>query len=299
MWVENDHPCQHHIRQRWGGRGRTAATVLLLSLTAIALGCARPVDDDLSITLPPTATIPSTEEAAPAPSDGSAPVAVDPDTSGLRIEPAVLNLAVGESLPVQVWFDNPEGVTGIEIYLSFDPGFIHVEDSAPEIDGVQVEPGSVPNPEQVIQREVNNETGVILYQVAQETGAPARTSGCVARFNVQAVAQGESPMRFTIVNVSGANGGALETPGQVDGLVIVGAGSADAQPAQPPAATQPTSIPAAGGQVQHTVQAGENLFRIALHYGTTVEAIVEANQLTDASAIRVGQVLVIPGVTPG
>lgn len=45
----------------------------------------------------------------------------------------------------------------------------------------------------------------------------------------------------------------------------------------------------------HTVQAGENLFRIALRYDTTVDAIREANGLPNHT-IRVGQDLAIPDV---
>jgi LysM repeat protein len=44
----------------------------------------------------------------------------------------------------------------------------------------------------------------------------------------------------------------------------------------------------------HTVQAGENLFRIALYYGVTVDEILTANNLTTVY-IYVGQKLVIPG----
>lgn len=50
----------------------------------------------------------------------------------------------------------------------------------------------------------------------------------------------------------------------------------------------------AGGQVTHTVQAGENLYRIALKYGVTVDAIAQANNITNPNLILVGQVLVIP-----
>lgn len=46
--------------------------------------------------------------------------------------------------------------------------------------------------------------------------------------------------------------------------------------------------------VIHTVQPGENLFRIALYYGTTVDAIRAANSL-DTVYIYVGQRLTIPG----
>jgi LysM repeat protein len=48
----------------------------------------------------------------------------------------------------------------------------------------------------------------------------------------------------------------------------------------------------------HTVQAGENLFRIALRYGLTVETLASANGITDPARIYVGQVLVIPDGTP-
>jgi len=44
----------------------------------------------------------------------------------------------------------------------------------------------------------------------------------------------------------------------------------------------------------HTVRPGENLYRIALRYGVTVEAIARANGLSDPERIRAGQVLTIP-----
>jgi LysM repeat protein len=46
--------------------------------------------------------------------------------------------------------------------------------------------------------------------------------------------------------------------------------------------------------ITHVVQPGENLFRIAQHYGTTVDAIVAANGLTNKRLIHAGQRLVIP-----
>ncbi len=50
----------------------------------------------------------------------------------------------------------------------------------------------------------------------------------------------------------------------------------------------------AEGSVVHVVQAGENLFRIALRYGVTVDAVVAANGLSSASHVYVGQRLTIP-----
>ena len=57
----------------------------------------------------------------------------------------------------------------------------------------------------------------------------------------------------------------------------------------------PTSLPT--GQATHVVQRGENLFRIALRYGTTVESVASANGIANPARIYAGQVLIIP--SPG
>ena len=45
----------------------------------------------------------------------------------------------------------------------------------------------------------------------------------------------------------------------------------------------------------HVVAAGENLFRIALRYGTTVQALAELNGIYNPAHVYVGQTLRIPG----
>jgi LysM repeat protein len=64
-------------------------------------------------------------------------------------------------------------------------------------------------------------------------------------------------------------------------------------------APSPTSE---GGEIVHVVQRGENLFRIALRYGTTIQAIASRNNIVNPSLIWAGQKLVIPvgqdGSTP-
>lgn len=48
----------------------------------------------------------------------------------------------------------------------------------------------------------------------------------------------------------------------------------------------------------HTVQYGENLYRIALRYGVSMDAIAQANELANQSRINVGQQLTIPNFDP-
>jgi LysM repeat protein len=57
-----------------------------------------------------------------------------------------------------------------------------------------------------------------------------------------------------------------------------------------------------GEQITHIVQPGENLFRIALKYGTTVEAIAAANNIINPNLVYAGQKLIIvkgSGAVPG
>lgn len=67
-------------------------------------------------------------------------------------------------------------------------------------------------------------------------------------------------------------------------LIIPGATDMPPEPGMPP-----------GRPGVHIVQPGENLFRIALSYGTTVDAIAEANHIVNPWFIYVGQELTIPG----
>ena len=85
----------------------------------------------------------------------------------------------------------------------------------------------------------------------------------------------------TVDAIRRANG--LADPAQIDAgqrLII-------------PTAYAPTTPDEA--EATHTVQAGENLFRISLKYGVTVKALVELNGLYNADQIVAGQELAIPG----
>jgi len=59
----------------------------------------------------------------------------------------------------------------------------------------------------------------------------------------------------------------------------------------------PTPQPMAEA-ITYTVKAGDSLISIAEEYGTTVEAIVAANEIADPHMIRLGQELIIPAALP-
>lgn len=59
--------------------------------------------------------------------------------------------------------------------------------------------------------------------------------------------------------------------------------------------TAPAAVPAAARHVTHTVVRGDTVWDLARHYGSTVTAIVDANDLDARGTIHVGDSLVIPG----
>ncbi len=84
--------------------------------------------------------------------------------------------------------------------------------------------------------------------------------------------------------------------------VLVSTGGTD-----PVEASAEFAVVAAGGEETgedtggtYTVQAGDTLYSIAQRYGTTVEALLDANtDILDASVIRVGQVINVPTLDQG
>lgn len=66
-------------------------------------------------------------------------------------------------------------------------------------------------------------------------------------------------------------------------------------PATPRPYTIPDSAVATEGGVIHTVEAGDTLYRISVIYNITMDAIAEANNLTDRRVVSIGQKIFVPG----
>jgi LysM repeat protein len=62
----------------------------------------------------------------------------------------------------------------------------------------------------------------------------------------------------------------------------------------PTATPTPTATLPPGTQVTYVVQTGDTLYSIALHFGVSVQDLMNANGLTNPNYIQIGQTLIIP-----
>jgi LysM repeat protein len=65
--------------------------------------------------------------------------------------------------------------------------------------------------------------------------------------------------------------------------------------AQTTGAAVPQPVQSASNAGKYTVQAGDTLFALALRFGVTQVALAQANSLSNADLLQIGQVLLIPG----
>lgn len=79
--------------------------------------------------------------------------------------------------------------------------------------------------------------------------------------------------------------------GQV--LVIPSEGSVATEPSEPEQPAEPP-VPSDGEERIHTVTAGENLFRIGLVYGFTIDELASYNGIVDPTRLEIGQIIRIP-----
>lgn len=147
--------------------------------------------------------------------------------TGLRYQPSAIlhtnpeatQLKVGDTTTVDLVLADVRGLYGAEIHLRFDPEALRVIDAAPDTDGVQLEPGTLPAPDFVVQNEADNDTGSIDYAVTQlPPSKPGEGSGVIARITFQAIKPSVSLIQFDqflLADTIGGNIDALPRDGQI------------------------------------------------------------------------------------
>ncbi|WP_448072065.1 LysM peptidoglycan-binding domain-containing protein [Georgenia yuyongxinii] len=129
------------------------------------------------------------------------------------------------------------------------------------------------------------------------TAVPARTHRVVAGDTVSALAKRYGTTVAAIIAANNLGPNALIRVGQtlqVGGSATVVPVSAPVAGAPAPVAAVPAAPAATPTAGTYTVRAGDTVSALARSWGTTVPAVVEANRLSGAGLIYVGQTLKIP-----
>jgi LysM repeat protein len=130
-------------------------------------------------------------------------------------------------------------------------------------------------------------------QPAQATAAPQPTAAASSSGpTVHTVQSGER--LFSIARLYNVNPYAIAQLNGISAPYLIYPGQKLKIPGTGPSATPvPNQTPVPGGST-YTVQPGDNLFRIALKFGKSMQAIAAANNISNYNFIYVGQVLKIP-----
>ncbi|MCK4473433.1 MAG: LysM peptidoglycan-binding domain-containing protein, partial [Anaerolineae bacterium] len=132
---------------------------------------------------------------------------------------------------------------------------------------------------------------LLVVQLVLATGIVAQASPSLSPCTYYTVQRGDT--LYAIARRYGTTAQAIAQANQIYNPSLIHAGQVLYIPGWGPPPPPPPS-----GDVYYTVQRGDNLYRIARRYGTSVWAIVVANNLSNPSLIYCGQVLLIPGEGP-
>ena len=278
------------------------------------------------------------------------------DGTTVVISPQSREVAVGAMTTVDIRIENVNGLYGAEVHLTFDPSLLEVVDADVGMNGVQIEPGTFPNPYFTAQNAVDQDAGKIDFAVSQgPNDFPVNGSGVLATVTFKGKAAGTRTVSFANALLSDQSGGQISASTQ-DGTITIteedtptptatpeedtptptptpedtptatptsentptatptseNTPTATPTPEDTPTATPttegtptvtptPTSTPSVTptplpGNIlgYHTVRSGETLYCIGRAYGVDPYAIASHNGILNPNIIHAGNVLAIP-----
>ncbi len=120
--------------------------------------------------------------------------------------------------------------------------------------------------------------------------ATALTVPAAAQDNTATATLLSTPIDLNATAVATDTNSAVNSPVPTDITADTETAQATSQPIQP---TQPSTASAV-----YVVQRGDDLFRISLKFGLSIDALSQANGIVNPNVIYVGQKLILPGISP-
>jgi hypothetical protein len=143
----------------------------------------------------------------------------DQPQTRLHVSPQATRLEVGDTTTLDLAIAQVRDLYGIEVHLRFDSEAIEIVDADPAQDGIQLEPGTLPTPDFVVQNQADNDTGTIDYAVTQlPPRKPGEGAGVIARITLRAKQSSVSDIHFQeflLADTNGSNIDAISQDGQI------------------------------------------------------------------------------------
>ena len=240
------------LQEQMGCTFWVALALIAIVLILIALGIGRLVWTLIGETKPEIAP------AGPTPSGivESRLMEVAAGVTVVGIDPAWQRIGPEGTTEVTIRVENVTRLYGAEVHLTFDPNYLEIQDADPDKSGVQLQTGSFPAPDFVVQNQADNVQGTIDYAVSQlAPREPIDGGGVLATITVKTKGEGSSWLAFTSAKLANPDG--QQIPAEtLAGEVAIAVGALSTQPTAtvegPPTETPvviatplPTQVPTA------------------------------------------------------
>jgi len=165
----------------------------------------------------------------------------------LTIEPPYSAIPMGGLVDLAVVAHDLVDVYGMQIVFDFDPDVLQIVDANPDVPGVQIAQGDLPEADRAFfaENRVDAANGQIFFTWTLLKGEPLQGSGIVARIRVRGRGPGRSPLTVSELMVSDPTARPIHLRRR--GAIVDVAAPPNATTAPPPTATPipPTAPPTA------------------------------------------------------
>jgi len=226
------------LKEQMGYTFWVALVLIVLVLVLIAVGMCRLVWTLVGGVKPEVAPTGPT----PAGVVESRPMEVPAGVTVVGIDPAWQRIGPEGTTEVAIRIENVTRLYGVEVHLTFDPTYLEIQDADPDKAGVQLQTGSFPAPDFVVQNQADNVQGTIDYAVSQlAPREPVDGGGVLATITVKTKGEGTSRLAFSGAKLANPDG--QQIPAQtLDGEIVVAVGALSVQPT-PTVEGPPTETP--------------------------------------------------------
>jgi hypothetical protein len=140
----------------------------------------------------------------------------------IKVTPKDLKVQAGTEATVELVVESVSELYGAQVQLDFDPNVLEVVDANLSEEGVQIEPGSLPQPDFIVQNLADNAQGTIQYALTQlPPSEPGRGNGIMARVTFRAKAPAVTRLEFQHYLLADVSGGSIKAVSQGGQIKVV------------------------------------------------------------------------------